>query len=74
VSGSIVKSLIHKALESRGQIIITKAELDNRIADIPKGTLSFYRRVEPFTMTSLARIAGLLEATKYLVEANIQAL
>ena len=67
----MLRSLFRKALESRGQVIITKAELDNRVADIPKETLSIYRKVEPFTMTSMERIAGLVEATKYVVEADI---
>jgi len=58
-------------MEARGKLIITKSELDNRVADIPNETVSIYRQVEPFTMTSLERIAGLVVATSYVVEANI---
>jgi O-methyltransferase len=67
----MLKSLIRRAMEARGKLIITKSELDDRIADIPNETVSIYRQVEPFTMTSLERIAGLVDATKYVVEANI---
>ncbi len=47
------------------------AELDNRFADIPKETIDIFKRVESFTMTSLERIAGLVDATRYVVEADI---
>lgn len=67
----MLKSLIRKALETRGNVIIRKSELDNRTADITKETLSIYRSVQPFTMTSLERITGLVEATRYVLAANI---
>ena len=67
----MLKSLVRKALAARGKVIIRKSELDNRIADIPKETLAIYRQVQPFTLTSLERVAGLVDATRYVVEANI---
>ena len=47
------------------------AELDNRFADMPKETIDIFKRVESFTMTSLERIAGLVDGTRYVVEADI---
>jgi hypothetical protein len=67
----MLKRLIRKALEARGKVIVGKYDADDRFADIPKETLSIYRQVGPFTMTSLERIAGLVNGTRYVVEANI---
>jgi O-methyltransferase len=69
--GTMLKALIRKTLETRGKIIMAKADLNNRIADIPKETLFIYHQVQPFTMSSLERVAGLVDATRYVIEANI---
>lgn len=67
----MLKTIIRKALEARGQVIIRKSEIESHTPDIPKETLSIYRQVKPFTLTSLERIAGLVDATRYVVDAKI---
>lgn len=61
-----------RALAAGGWEVGRRADrLAAELADLPPGDLDIVRRVEPFTMTSLARRASLLQAVDHVVRHRV---
>lgn len=67
----MLKKAFRRLLESRGKLIVLKSAIDNQTADIPESTRQIYRSVAPYTMTTLERVAALVDSVAYISQSKI---